>query len=135
MANNLNVFFSRFGEEIKIDTECEQLDLTATATQYITITQAEVCTLFKGVNTHKSPGTDHMCGNMLKHCFEQLSPVFTDMFQSSLDQHCSIIMENLPKISPPAEQNHYCPIALTSLVMKCFGKIVKKRFSYTSTTC
>lgn len=28
MTNNLNVFFSRFEGEIKIDTECEQLDLT-----------------------------------------------------------------------------------------------------------
>lgn len=35
MTNILNVFFSCFEEEIKMNTAHGQLDLTATATQYI----------------------------------------------------------------------------------------------------
>jgi hypothetical protein len=130
MANNLNVFFSRFEKWIGTNTDQKQPDLTTS--QSINISQTEVCAMFKRVNTRKSPGPDNICGNVLKFCAEQLSPVFTDIFRSSLDQcivpllwKTSTIIP-IPKIPSPTEHNHYRPIALTSLVMKCFERIVKK---------
>ena len=107
-ANYLNVFFSRFEKGIGTNTDQKQPDLTS---QSINISQTEVCAMFKRVNTRKSPGPDNICGNVLKFCAEQLSPVFTDIFRSSLDLcivpllwKTSTIIP-IPKIPSPTEHN------------------------------
>ncbi|KAK1803680.1 hypothetical protein P4O66_021084 [Electrophorus voltai] len=60
-----------------------------------------------------------------------LAPVFTDIFYLSLT--LSIIPSGfkrstivpVPKKPRPSGLNYYCPVALTSVVMKCFEKLVR----------
>ena len=126
----LNSFFARFecndGDELRLPPHHTQAH-----NNNITINQSEVLKLFRKCNTRKSQGPDNICGNVLKYCAEQLAPVFTPIFQSSLDQHTVPLLWKtstivpIPKIPRPLEPKDYRPIALTSLVMKCFEKIMK----------
>jgi hypothetical protein len=52
----------------------------------VVVKQADVLKLFRGCHAHKSPGPDRISGHVLKHCAEQMAGIFTDIFQSSLDQ-------------------------------------------------
>lgn len=97
-----------------------------------TIKESEVLQLFRKCNSRKSSGPDNICGRVIKHCAEQLAPVFTDLFRSSFNLHkvptlwkTSIIIP-VPKTQRPTGPNDYRPIALTSLVMKCFEQLVKR---------
>ena len=92
-ANYRNVFFSRFEKGIGTNTDQKQPDLTTS--QSINISQTEVCAMFKSVNTRKSPSPDNICGNVLKFCAEQLSPVFRYFLVLSGSVHCSTFMENI----------------------------------------
>ncbi|KAK3528689.1 hypothetical protein QTP70_009067 [Hemibagrus guttatus] len=51
----------------------------------LTIKEEEVNRLFKRLNTHKATGPDSVSPSLLKHCANQLSPVFTDIFNTSLE--------------------------------------------------
>ncbi|KAF7708963.1 hypothetical protein HF521_018020, partial [Silurus meridionalis] len=64
-------------------------------------------------------------------CADQLSPVFTEIFNLSLEQSVvpscfkqSTIVP-VPKKPQPACFNDYRPVALTSVVMKCFERLVR----------
>ncbi|KAK1797423.1 hypothetical protein P4O66_008792 [Electrophorus voltai] len=48
------------------------------------ITESDVRSVFKRVNTRKAAGPDGICGRVLKACADQLAPVFTDIFNLSL---------------------------------------------------
>ena len=68
----------------------------------------------------------------LKHCVEQLAPVLTDIFNSSLELQSvpapfkSSIIVPVPKGSNPKTLNDFRPVALTSVVMKVFERLVLK---------
>lgn len=68
---------------------------------------------------------------MLKSCKYELTEIFVKLFQSSLDIHVvpslwkTSKIVPVPKCNTPTEMNDLRPIALTSIVMKCFEKIVK----------
>ncbi|KAL0161887.1 hypothetical protein M9458_041283, partial [Cirrhinus mrigala] len=83
------------------------------------------------VNTRKAAGPDGISGRILRACADQLAPVFTEIFNLSLSQSViptcfkeSIIVP-VPKKPHPASLNDYRPVALTSVVMKCFERLVK----------
>ncbi|KAK1785735.1 hypothetical protein P4O66_019071 [Electrophorus voltai] len=95
------------------------------------ITESDVRRVFKRVNTRKARGPDGICGRVLKACADQLAPVFTDIFNLSLT--LSIVPSSfkrstivpIPKKPRPSDLNDYRPVALTSVVMKCFEKLVR----------
>ncbi|KAK1803331.1 hypothetical protein P4O66_004114 [Electrophorus voltai] len=66
-------------------------------------------------------GPDGICGRVLKACADQLAPVFTDIFNLSL----TLGIVPVPKKPRPSDLNDYRPVALTSVVMKCFEKLVR----------
>ncbi|KAK1806314.1 hypothetical protein P4O66_000031 [Electrophorus voltai] len=76
-------------------------------------------------------GPDGICGRVLKACADQLAPVFTDIFNLSLTlgivpssfKRSTIVP--VPKKPRPSDLNDYRPVALTSVVMKCFEKLVR----------
>ncbi|KAI5620514.1 gastrula zinc finger protein XlCGF28.1-like [Silurus asotus] len=77
------------------------------------------------------PGPDGITGRVLKACADQLAAVFTEIFNLSLEQavvpSCfkqSTIVP-VPKKPQPACLNDYRPVALTSVVMKCFERMVR----------
>uniref|UniRef100_A0A4W4EES8 Reverse transcriptase domain-containing protein n=1 Tax=Electrophorus electricus TaxID=8005 RepID=A0A4W4EES8_ELEEL len=94
------------------------------------ITESDVRRVFKRVNTRKAMGPDGICGRVLKACADQLAPVFTDIFNLSLTlgivpssfKQSTIVP--VPKKPRPSDLNDYRPVALTSVVMKCFEKLV-----------
>ncbi|KAK1802089.1 hypothetical protein P4O66_004432 [Electrophorus voltai] len=95
------------------------------------ITESDVRRVFKRVKTRKAVGPDGICGRVLKACTNQLAPVFTDIFNLSLTLgivpssfKLSTIVP-VPKKPRPSDLNDYHPVALTSVVMKCFEKLVR----------
>ncbi|KAF7700476.1 hypothetical protein C0J45_2342, partial [Silurus meridionalis] len=89
-----------------------------------TISEHDVRRAFKRVNTRKAAGPDGITGRVLKACAIQLAPVFTEIFNLSLEQSVvpscfkqSTIVP-VPKKPQPACLNDYRPVALTSVVMK-----------------
>ena len=87
--------------------------------------------VFKGVNGKKAAGPDQIPERVLKSCADQLAPVYTMIFNTSLAQavvpSCfkKTIIVPVPKNSLPSCLNDYRPVALTSAVMKCFERLVK----------
>ena len=64
---------------------------------------------------------------VLRACADQLAGVFTDLFNQSLSQSavptCFKIV-SVPKEAKVTELSDYLPIALTSVIMKCFERLV-----------
>ena len=87
---------------------------------------------FRRQNIHKAPGPDGILTSTLKHCANQLAPVFTDIFNDSLCtqiipscfKHSTIVP--VPKKAHVITANDYRPVALTSVVMKVFERIVQR---------
>ncbi|KAK1784957.1 hypothetical protein P4O66_018387 [Electrophorus voltai] len=95
------------------------------------ITESDVRRVFKRVNTRKAAGPDSICRKVLKACADQLAPVFTDIFNLSLT--LGIVPSSFKRTTivpvlkkpQPSGLNNYRPVALTSVVMKCFEKLVR----------
>ena len=138
-SNELNDFYCRFerddlGEDInsvvlelkeKI-SECEEgkdLEINANIVE----------SLFMKLNVKKATGPDSIRGKLLKVCASQLCSVFANLFNWSLRECCvpsvwtnSVICPILKKKNP-SSLSDYRPVALTSIVMKCFEKLVLRR--------
>ena len=95
-----------------------------------TINKEDVKMVFTKVNVRKSVGPDGICSKLLKVCAPQLCQVFSTLFTWSLKDGivpglwktsmiCPILKNN-----SPSDLSDYRPIAITSVVMKCFEKIV-----------
>ncbi|KAK3515427.1 hypothetical protein QTP70_019918, partial [Hemibagrus guttatus] len=96
----------------------------------LTIKEEEVNRLFKRLNTRKATGPDSVSPSLLKNCANQLSPVFTDIFNTSLET-CHVpacfkisAIVPVPKKTKITGLNDYRPVALTSVVMKSFERLV-----------
>jgi hypothetical protein len=91
---------------------------------------ADVNKTFKQVNIHKGYGPDGSPGHVLKACLDQLSGFFTDIFNLSLTEFViptcfkQTTIVPVPKEAKVTCLNEYRPVALTSLAMKCFERLV-----------
>uniref|UniRef100_A0A8C4DKS3 Reverse transcriptase domain-containing protein n=1 Tax=Dicentrarchus labrax TaxID=13489 RepID=A0A8C4DKS3_DICLA len=92
--------------------------------------ERDVNRLFKRQNPRKAAGPDSVSPSTLTHCADQLSPVFTDIFNTSLEIchvpacfKASTIIP-VPKKARTTGLNDYRPVALTSVVMKSFERLV-----------
>ncbi|KAK3511626.1 hypothetical protein QTP70_013648 [Hemibagrus guttatus] len=114
-----------FGHVQRRDTTLHPPPLTP-----LTIKEEEVNRLFKRLNTRKATGPDSVSPSLLKHCANQLSPVFTDIFNTSLETcHVPACFKTsaivpVPKKTKITGLNDYRPVALTSVVMKSFERLV-----------
>ena len=95
-----------------------------------TINKEDVKKVLTKVNVKKCVGPDGVCYKLLKVCAPQHCQVFSTLFTWSLkvgivsgvwktDMVCPI-----PKNNSPFDLSDYRPITITSVVMKCFEKIV-----------
>ena len=66
----------------------------------IRVTQEEVQRALYQINIRKAISPDGIEGNTLKKCCEQLSPVFTRLFQASLDSQIIPKLRKTSKIIP-----------------------------------
>ena len=119
LTDKLNNFFTRF--------EDNTVPLTRAATKACGLfSVANVSKTFQCVNSRKAAGSDSIPSRFLRACADQLAGVFTDLFNQSQSQ--SVVptcfkMATIVPVSKKAkvtEQNDYCPVALTSVIMKCF---------------
>ena len=96
----------------------------------ITLSVADVSKTFKQGNIHKAAGPAGLSGRVLRACADQLAGVFTDIFNMSLIE--SVIptcfkqttIVPVPKNTKASCLNDYRPVALTSVAMKCFERLV-----------
>ena len=99
--------------------------------------EADLIKTFKRVNPRKAAGPDSIPSCVLRACADQLAGVFTDIFNLSLSQSgvppcfkMSTIVP-VPKEAKVTEQRDYCPVAPTSVIMKCFERLVKDHITAT----
>ncbi len=136
VADDLNEFYCRF--EKTPYTRSEHLStqpLTPPATPFsptpaLQISEDDVRQVFRKQKRKKAPGPDCVTPVCLKSCADQLAPIFTQIFNRSLELcevpscfKCSTIIP-IPKKSKITGLNDYRPVALTSVVMKSFEKLV-----------
>ena len=138
-ANKLNEFYCRFERD---DVEEKLSEVMADLKERVgggsqgsesescVIEESAVLSLFRRINVRKACGPDNICGRILKYCASQLSYVFTQLFTWSVKVSVvPSVWKNsticpVPKNRNPSALNDYRPIALTSIVMKCFERIM-----------
>ena len=94
------------------------------------LSTADVSKTFKQVKIHNAAGPDGLPGRVLKACADQLASVFIDIFHLSATK--SVIptcfkqttIVPVPKNTNVTCLNEYRPVALTSVAMKCFERLV-----------
>ncbi|KAI4894726.1 hypothetical protein NFI96_008425 [Prochilodus magdalenae] len=128
LPDELNTFYARF--EV-IHTVLPERALATADSASHSFSVAHVCKAFKRVNIRKAPGPDGIPGRILKLLAHQLAGVFTDIFNLSLS--LSVVpacfelatIVPVPKTAKITTLNEWRPIALTSIISKCFEKLVR----------
>ena len=101
----------------------------------ITISIADVSKTFRQVNIHKAVGPEGLPRRELRACTDKLASVFTDVFNLSLTEpviptcfkQTAII--HVPKIAKVSCLNDYRSVALMSVALKCFERLVMAHFN------
>ena len=125
LANDLNEFYCRFERQLESpELSLPSPPLPTNSVTSLSIQEGEVNRLFKRQNPRKAAGPDAVSPATLKNCADQLSPVFTYIFNTSLETcHVPACLKAstiipVPKKPRPTGHNDYRPVALTSVVMK-----------------
>ena len=112
-------------------TQCH-LQRTATKDCGLSFSVADVSKTFKHVNPLKAAGPDGIPSYVIRAYADQLAGVFKDIFNLSLSQSVvpscfkmSTIVP-VPKKAKATELNVYRPVALTSVIIKCFDRIISR---------
>ncbi len=98
-------------------------------TPALKISEDEVHHVFRENKRRKVPEPDGVTPVCLKSCADQLAPIFSQIFNRSLEQckvpscfkHSIISVQKKPQITG---LNDYRPVALTSVVMKSFERLI-----------
>ena len=96
----------------------------------IVVTEPGVRTLMENLHPNKASGPDGIPARLLKELAKELSPVFTTLFQASLDQSKipedwkSAYITPLFKKGDPLKASNYRPVSLTSIPCKLLEHIV-----------
>ncbi|GFR59118.1 Non-LTR (Long terminal repeat) retrotransposon and domain-containing protein [Elysia marginata] len=133
LPDKLNEFYARFDREntaTPIPLLCGNHDPPVVDTE-----QEERCALTR-LDVKKAAGPDNK-PRLLKTCSNQLAPIFTFIFNWSLVTGTSTIplcfkqstIIPVPKKPSTETLNDYRPVALTSLIMKCFEKFLPSYLS------
>ena len=132
LADELNQFYTRFNdpELAAVPPDPEPPDKAPDGSE---ITVEEVRAQLRQCQPEKAAGPDGILTKILKSCYFELAPIFCKVFNLCLLEgkipnlwKLSAISP-LPKKSNPKSNNDYRPIALTSVIMKCFEKIIKEK--------
>ncbi len=138
LADELNTFYGRFecnGGSAALPSSASGSSRQRSENHVITMSEDEVRRALKRVNIRKAAGPDGITGRVLRSCADQLAGLFTSIFNESLATSVvptsfkkSIIIP-VPKNNKPSCLNDYRPVALTSIVMKVFERLVKSHIS------
>ena len=156
-CNELNTYYTRFDKydfALERSCICQFHRNKAQIEPSIVIDVDDVIRSLKCVKLGKAPGPDRIAANVVKLCSEPLAGILCKIYQQSITSgEIPVIWKTseivpVPKKSPPKCNNDFRPVALTSIFMKCFEKIVKKiiidqvkdhtdplQFAYTTNRC
>lgn len=129
LPDDLNAFYTRF-EATTTPTEHRHTPTMQPPSPPPVVTPAQIHKALRRINPRKAPGPDNIPGRALRACANELTNVFTSIFNLSLSQRTVPICYKtttivpLPKKNPPSCLNDYRPVALTSIIMKCFERVV-----------
>ncbi|KAL0194797.1 hypothetical protein M9458_008369, partial [Cirrhinus mrigala] len=129
LLNELNTFFARF--EVQNSTTAQKTP-PPPGDQVMTLSPDSVRRSLSRINARKAPGPDNIPGRVLRECAVELTDVFTDIFNISLNQAVvptcfkATTIIPVPKKPSPSCFNDYRPVALTPILMKCFERLVMK---------
>lgn len=127
LAKELNLFFIRFEAE---RSHSAPPTSWPSDNHLLELQEYQARGVLKAVNPHKAPGPDGVLGKVLRACADQLSGVLMRIINTSLKQATvPPCLKAAPIISVPIKPtisslNDYRPVALTSVVMKCFERLV-----------
>ncbi|KAL0153373.1 hypothetical protein M9458_051292 [Cirrhinus mrigala] len=105
LLNDLNTFFARF--EVQ-NTTTAQKTPPPPGDQVMTLSPESVRRSLSRVNARKAPGPDNIPGRVLRDCAVELTDVFTDIFNISLNQapppsfRSQKIMHRIKTVLPPS---------------------------------
>uniref|UniRef100_A0A8C1J6G0 Reverse transcriptase domain-containing protein n=1 Tax=Cyprinus carpio TaxID=7962 RepID=A0A8C1J6G0_CYPCA len=135
LANDLNEFYCRFETPHTHSDHLSTQPLTPPAIPLspppaLQISENDVRQVFRKSKRRKAPGPDGVIPAFLRTCADQLAPIFSQIFNRSLElcevpscfKHSTIIP--VPKKPKITGLNDYRPVALTPVVMKSFEKLV-----------
>jgi hypothetical protein len=92
----------------------------------------DVSKTFERVNPGKAACPDGMPRRILRAWTDQLAGVVTDIFQSAVPTCFKMAtIVPVPKKAKVTELNDYLPVGLTSVIMKCFERLVKDHITST----
>ena len=133
-AEDLNAFYARFDTRDYSSERKAVVDkIKNEYCENIIFSPETVKLHFSHLNVRKAPGPDGLSGMVLKKCCEQLCNVFCRLYQMSIDNHVIPALWKKSKIVPvpkkpnSSEMNDFRPVALTSIPMKCFERIILNR--------
>ena len=133
LSHDLNCFYARFDSTDFSAERAATLAEVNRMEQRKEVLTEEVSRRFRLVSQRSACGPDEIPGAVLKYCHDSLAPVFTTLFQRSLESgHIPSIWKSsnvvpVPKKPSPSALNDHRPIALTSIPFKCMERIVLKR--------
>ncbi|KAI7793933.1 hypothetical protein IRJ41_009315 [Triplophysa rosa] len=136
LVNDLNDFYCRF-ENANLTPHTnsdilstQHLSPSVTPPPALQISEEDVCRVFRKQKTRKAPGPDGISPACLKSCAIQLASIFSQIFNRSLEL-CTVpscfkrsTIIPIPKKPKITGLNDYRPVALTSVVMKSFERLV-----------
>ncbi len=134
LAGELNTFFGCFecnGGSATLPISVSGSSRQSSDDHVITVSEDGVRRELKRVNVRKAAGPDGITGRVLRSCDDQLAGLFTSIFNESLATSVvptsfkKYVINPVPKNNKPSCLNDYHPVALKSIVMKVFERLVK----------
>ena len=125
--DSLNDFYSRFD---RVNQSGISQSFVCDESPPVKIDTRDVQSLFRKQIPRKAPGPDGVLPSTLRYCSFVLAPIFTNIFNQSLSSQTipicfkTSVVIPVPKKQPIKSINDYRPVALTSVIMKVFEKIV-----------
>ena len=125
--DELNSFYARFDRENKETATRADLPVNH---QPLILSTTDVQAVLCRTNARKAAGPNGISGRVLRACAVQLSGVLTDIFNLSLAQATvptcfkTTTIVPVPKHPTAVRLNDFRPVALTSILMKCFERLV-----------
>ena len=124
LVEELNSFFACYKTaSIAANANVEEPSINTGETCILSISKHDIRRALKLVNIRKADGIP---GQALKSCAVQLAPVLITIFNLSL-AHFVVLASTItpvPKKTSPICHNDFSPVAITSVVMKCFEKLI-----------
>ncbi len=131
LADELNTFYGRFecnGGSATLPISASESSRQSSDNHVITVSEEEVRRALKRVNIRKAAGPDGITGRVLRSCADQLAGlIFNESLATSVvpTSFKKYVIIPVPKNYKLSCLNDYRPVALTSIVMKVFERLVK----------